>query len=495
VASQQQRYLALDLGAESGRGVVGTFDGRTLALEEIHRFANSPVRLGETLHWNLPHLVTEVRAAIGRAAQGGSLTSLGVDTWGVDYGLLGPDGGLVGLPVHYRDARTNGMVEKVYGIVPRSEVFARTGIQTMQINSLFQLAAQAERNPKLLEATKTLLFIPDLIHYYLTGRADAEYTIASTSQMYDSRAEGWATGVLERLGIPTHLLPPVLPAGTEYGTLLPPEAEATGAGPVPVIAPAGHDTACAVAAVPAEGDAGWAYLSSGTWSLLGVEVPSPIITPETEAANLTNEGGVAGTIRLLKNIGGLWLVQECRRAFARQGTERTYDQLARLAADAQPLEAVVDPDHPSFLAPADMPKAIRERCEATGQAPPEGIGATIRCCLDSLGLKYRLVLETMERVTGTPIRTLHIVGGGSQNRLLNQIAADATGRVVQAGPVEATAIGNVLLQAMTGRELDSLADLRAVVRKSFPIETYAPDPAMRARFDEAADRFDHLFRL
>jgi rhamnulokinase len=491
----QQRYLALDLGAESGRGVIGRFDGTKLTLDEIHRFPNSPVRLGDTLHWNLPHLMSEVRTAIGQAASGGRLASLGVDTWGVDYGLIGPDGSLVGLPIHYRDARTNGMVEKVYARVPRADVFARSGIQTMQINTLFQLAAQVERNPRLLDAAKTLLFIPDLLHYYLTGRADAEYTIATTSQMYDSRAGAWAGQVLVHLGIPTAILPHVVPAGTEYGPLLPREAEATGAGPIPVIAPAGHDTACAVAAVPAEGERGWAYLSSGTWSLLGVEVPAPIITPETAAANMTNEGGVAGTIRLLKNIGGLWLVQECRRAYARLGTERTYEQLTRAALDAPPLTAVVDPDHPSFLAPDDMPKAIRERCLETGQVPPEGIGATIRCCLDSLGLKYRLVLNAMERVTGTPIHTLHIVGGGSQNHLLNQIAADATGRVVTAGPVEATAIGNVLLQAMARRELGSLADLRSVIRTSFSIQTFQPDPAMRSRFREASERFDHLFHF
>jgi rhamnulokinase len=480
-----QRYLALDLGAESGRGVVGEFDGERVTLQEVHRFPNVPVRLGETLYWDLPHLVAEIRTAIRNAGAGGPLASLGVDTWGVDFGLLDRGGNLVGLPVHYRDARCNGMVEKVFERVPRSEVFAHSGIQTMQINTLFQLAAVAERSPRLLEAADTLLFIPDLIHYYLTGRAEAEYTIASTSQMYDSVAGDWARGVLEKAGIPTHFLPKVVPDGTGYGTLSAWEAEATGVGPVPVIAPGGHDTACAVAAVPAVGS-GWAYLSSGTWSLLGMEVPKPILIPEAEEANVTNEGGVAGTIRLLKNIGGLWLVQECRRAYARLGTERNYDQLTRLAAEAEPLAALVNPDHPSLLAPADMPKAIRELCLATGQTPPEGIGPTIRCCLDSLGLKYRLVLGIMERLTGQRVHTLHIVGGGSQNYLLNQIAADATGCVVLAGPVEATAIGNLLLQAKANGEIGSLEDLRAVVRASSSIKTFEPDPAMTARFAEIA---------
>lgn len=476
-------YLALDLGAESGRGVVGAFDGEKVTLEEIHRFGNGPTRMGDTLYWDLPHLVSEIHTAIGKAAQSGPISSIGVDTWGVDFGLLGPSGELVGLPVHYRDVRTAGMIEKVYSQVSREEIFSRVGIQTMTLNSLFQLAAVAEQSPKMLDATRTLLFIPDLLHYYLTGTAAAEYTIASTSQMleYQNGKPVWATDILERLGIPTHFLPEIVPAGASCGVLRPSSAEATGAGAVPVFAPAGHDTAAAVAAVPAEGD-GWAYLSSGTWSLLGVEIPAPIMTPEAAAANVTNEGGVDGTIRMLKNIGGLWLVQGCRRSYARLGEERSYDQLTRLAAEAEPLKAIVNPDDPSLLAPDDMAKAIRELCVTTGQAPPEGIGATIRCCLDSLGLKYRQVLNTMERLSGKTIHTLHIVGGGSQNYLLNQIAADATGRVVKTGPVEATAIGNALLQAMAQGELGSLADLRAVVRASFPMQTFEPDPEMAKRW-------------
>lgn len=490
MAEQQQRFLALDLGAESGRGVVGALsDSGKLTLEEVHRFPNGPVRMGETLYWDLPRLVAECRTAIGKAAQTGPLSALGVDTWGVDFGLIDAAGELVGLPVHYRDTRMNGMVEKVFSRVPKSVVFQYTGIQTMQINSLFQLAAYATRSPKLLDAADKLLFMPDLLHYFLTGRADAEYTIASTSQFLDATTRGWATRILDDAGLPTHLLPGLVPDGTEYGTLRPTEAEVTGAGPVPVVAPGGHDTACAVAAVPAEDNDGWAYLSSGTWSLLGLEVPQPVLTPEAEAANVTNEGGVAGTIRLLKNIGGLWLVQECRRAYARLGDERGYEQLTRLAADAAPLAAVVDPDHPSLLAPADMPKAIRELCAATGQTPPEGIGATIRCCLDSLALKYRVVLDTLERLTGRSVHTLHIVGGGSQNRLLNQIAADATGRRVVVGPVEATATGSVLLQAMAQGRIGSLSELRSIVRASFPVEVYEPDPAQKALWEDAAGRY------
>ncbi len=488
----EQRYLALDIGAESGRGVVGSLAGGRLTLDEVHRFPNGPIRMGDILHWDLPRLVSEARAAIGFAAAGGPLAGIGVDTWGVDYGLLDASGALLALPVHYRDARTNGMVDAVYGRVPRSDVFARTGIQTMPINTLFQLAAYAARSPKVLEAAQTLLFMPDLLHYFLTGRVASEYTIATTSQMYDSQTGAWAIELLDRAGLPTHFLPPVVRAGTEYGALQPYDAEATGAGPVPIIAPGGHDTACAVAATPADAGDGWAFLSSGTWSLVGVEVGAPIINVDAERANVTNEGGVEGTIRLLKNIAGLWLVQESRRAYARMGSDRTYEQLTRLAGDAPALAAMVDPDHPSLLAPPDMPRALRELCIATGQTPPEGIGATIRCALDSLGLKYRATLETLEALTGRRIHTLHIVGGGSQNRLLNQIAADATGRRVIAGPVEATATGNVLLQAKSRGEIGSLAELREIVRASFKVEVYEPSPQARAQWNEAYNKWTPL---
>ena len=480
----QERFLALDLGAESGRGVVGALSDGKLTLDEVHRFPNGPIRMGDSLHWDLPRIVAECRTAITKAAAGGALQSIGVDTWGVDFGLIGANGELVGLPYHYRDPRFNGAVEKTFARISQEAVFSKTGIQTMQINTLFQLVVLAERSPKLLHAAEKLLFIPDLIHYYLTGRAETEYTIASTSQMLDATTRTWATDILSALDLPTGLLTNVLPAGSEYGTLLPAEAELTGAGKVSVIAPGGHDTACAVAAVPAQGN-GWAYLSSGTWSLLGVEIPHPVLTPEAALANVTNEGGVDGTIRLLKNIAGLWLVQECRRSYTRLGSERSYDQLTRLAAEATPLAALIDPDHPSLLAPPDMPKAIRDLCIATGQTPPEGIGATIRCCLESLGLKYRAVLETLEKLSGQRIHTLHIVGGGSQNKLLNQIAANATGCRVIVGPVEATAIGNVLLQAKAKGHIASLADLRTIVRDSFPTETYKPNPGEKAQWDAA----------
>ena len=481
------RILAIDLGAESGRGVIGTLsDDRKLTLNVIHRFPNGPVKIGGTLYWNTTGLVQEIRNAIRIAAEDGGFASVGIDTWGVDFALLGKGGTLVGSPVHYRDARTDGFIDKVFAKVSKEDIYAVTGIQTMQLNTLFQLASLAENHPEQLAATTKLLFMPDFLHGLLTGVDASEFTIASTSQMLDITTGTWAVDVLERLGIPTDILPDVLPAGATYGGIADATLPAAVQG-IPVIAPGGHDTACAVAAVPATPGDDWAYLSSGTWSLLGVELTEAVLTREACELNVTNEGGVCGTVRLLKNIAGLWLVQECRRAYARLGRERSYDELTRLAAEAPALAAVIDPDHASLAAPDDMPRAIRELCIATGVEPPEGVGATIRCCLDSLGLKYRKTLRMMERVTGRSIRVLHIVGGGSQNRLLNQIAADATGCTVIAGPVEATAIGNVLLQGISLGIVNDLNDLRSIVRDSVTLETYTPDPEMHARFSALPD--------
>ncbi|MBC8140561.1 MAG: rhamnulokinase [Armatimonadetes bacterium] len=480
------RFLALDMGAESGRGVVGTIDAahETVSLEETHRFPTGAVRLGDRLHWDLPRIAQEMGVIIGKATEEGTLAGIGVDTWGVDYGLLDSRGNLVGLPLHYRDKRNEGMIDAVYNRIARAAVYERTGTQTISINTLFQLAAAAQETPRLLDAADTLLMMPDLLHFYLTGVAQSEFTIASTTQLYDAAKHEWATEIADAIGFPSRLFPNVVKDGTRYGELLP----VYGAGNVPVIAPGGHDTACAVAAVPAEGS-GWAFLSSGTWSLLGVETAAPVRTPAALQANMTNEGGVCGTNRLLKNIAGLWLVQECRRAYARLGSERSYDQLTRLAGEARPLAAFVDPDYAAFTAPDDMPKAIRERCIETNQTPPEGIGATVRCCLDSLGLKYRHTLAQLEYLTGETIHTLHIVGGGSQNRLLNQIAADATGRRVLSGPVEATALGSVLLQARSAGLLGTLSDVRRFVRNSVRPEVYEPERSETARFDAVYETF------
>lgn len=496
-AAGAEVYAAVDLGAESGRTMLARFNGDRLSLEEVHRFPNGPVRAGQSLYWDILRLWDEVKAGVARcAARAGSagIAAVGVDTWGVDFALLDRDGELLGLPHHYRDARTQGMMDAAFRRVPREEIFAATGIQFMPINTLYQLLSLVERRSPLLDAASTFLTIPDLLNFWLTGRRACEFTNATTTQLYDPRAGNWAWSLLERLGIPTHIFPEVVPPGTILGDLAADVGEETGVGRCPVIAPACHDTGSAVAAVPvAASSAGsYAYISSGTWSLVGTEVPEPVITPRSLALNFTNEGGVGGTFRLLKNVMGLWLVQECRRAWARQGHDYTYDQLIELAARAAPLQAFVDPDHPDFLAPGDMPARLRARCQATGQPEPQGPGAVVRCALESLALKYRLVLEQLDELLGRRVETVHVVGGGARNRLLCRFTADATGRVVLAGPTEATALGNVLVQAMARGRLASLAEGRDLVRRSFAIETYTPDDHAAAAWGEAYARFIQL---
>jgi rhamnulokinase len=479
--------LAFDLGASGGRAVLGSFDGDRLRLNEVHRFSNGPVRLPDGLHWDVLRLFAEVKRGLALCGEKhGRPASIGVDTWGVDFALLDRQGALLGNPHHYRDSRTEGMIEKAFQRVPREEIFERTGIQFMRMNSLYQLLSMALSRSPLLEAAETLLMIPDLLNYWLSGRAVCEFTDATTTQFYDPRAGGWATTMLERLGIPTHFLAEVVPPGTVLGPLLPSVAEETGLADVPVVAPACHDTASAVAAVPAS-EEDWAYVSSGTWSLVGMEVREPIITPESLAGNVTNEGGVAGTFRFLKNVAGLWLVQECRRAWAQQGDEYSYDELTRMAEAASPFPALIDPDDPSFLDPPDMPRAIAGYCLRSGQTPPEGLGSIVRCVLESLALKCRWVLDSIEEMRRRPIRVIHVVGGGSRSRALCQFTANASGRPVMAGPAEATATGNILVQALALGHLSSLEEGRALVRRSFELPTY--EPQHTAAWDEAYGRF------
>ena len=478
-------FLAFDLGAESGRAMLGRFDGERLSLEEVHRFPNGPVRVFDSLHWDVLRLFDEMKKGLAAGARSacGTLASIGVDTWGVDYGLLGRDGALLENPYHYRDALTNGVMEKLFAVVPRQEVFEQTGIQFMQLNTLYQLYATLLVRPHLIEQARTLLMMPDLFHYWFTGRAVGEYTIATTTQFYDPRAGGWARGLLEKLGLPVRLLPEIVPPGTRLGVLLGAVADETGVAQAPVVAPASHDTGSAVAAVPAEGQ-DWAFLSSGTWSLLGAEVLAPIINRETLASNFTNEGGVWGTIRLLKNISGMWLLEECRREWAREGTTLAYSELCQAALAAKPFTAILDPDDPSFLRPGAMPAKIAAFCRRTGQPVPQNHGAMARTIFESLTLKYRAVLKSLERILGRPFRVLHIVGGGSRNTVLCQFTADATGLPVVAGPEEATAIGNVLLQAMALGHLRTPAEARELVRRSYQPRTYQPGP--REPWEETA---------
>jgi rhamnulokinase len=437
---------------------------------------NVPVRLPSGLHWDVLRLWGDVTAAV-RLAAGQSdqrLESIGLDTWGVDFALLDRDGALIGNPHHYRDGRTDGMQEAAFLRMPREQIFERTGIQFMQINSLYQLLAMALGRSAALEQAQTFLTIPDLLNYWLAGRMVCEFSNATTTQCYDPRGRSWSGPLLAALGIPQQIFPEVVAPGTVLGALRPELAQELGVGGVPVVAPACHDTGSAVAAVPAEGP-GFAWISSGTWSIMGIEVREPVITPQSLAFNLTNEGGVDGTFRCSKNIMGLWIVQECRRTWATQGQEWSYAELTQQAGQAAPLLSIVDPDAGEFLKPGDMPARIRAFCRRSGQPEPDTPGAIVRCVLESLALKYRWLLERLELVAGQRLAPIYIVGGGAQNQLLNQLTADATGSTVVAGPVEATAAGNLLMQALALGHIGSLAELRGVVRRSFTPQTFEPN--------------------
>jgi len=467
------RFLAFDFGAESGRAVVGTLDGQKLSLEERHRFANPNGKILGRLHWNLLSQWEEIKAGLRKSAAGGPLAGIGVDTWGVDFGLLDGDGSVMGNPVMYRDSRTDKTMPKAFARVPSQRIYEVTGIQFMPFNTLFQLLAMAEQTPAELAAAKTLLFMPDLFAYLLSGVARAELSIASTSQMYDPRGRRWAADLLKEFSLPAHILPPIVSCGTVLGPMRDDVAGDCGISAAPVIATAAHDTAAAVAAVPASGDS-WCYISSGTWSLMGVELDEPLINEKGLAYQYTNEVGVEGKIRFLKNIMGLWLVQECRRHWQREGTEHSYADLTAMAERAEPFIALINPDHGPFLSPGDMVGKIDRYCTKTSQRTPRTHGEYVRACLEGLALTYRRTLEGMENVLGRRIEVIHIVGGGTQNQLLCQMTADACARTVITGPVEATSIGNILTQAMAVGLIRNLAEARAVVRESFDVKTYTP---------------------
>lgn len=484
-----RHYLAFDLGAESGRAILGSISDSRLRLEELHRFPNVPVRLPTGLYWDSFRLFHEIEQGLAVAGRERrlALNGVGIDTWGVDFGLVGRDGALVANPMHYRDSRNDGMLERTFAVVPKQEIFAQTGIQFMQLNTLYQLYAMKLAGSPALDIADRLLFMPDLFNYWLTGVQRSELTIASTSQFYNPVEGRWATELFTRLGLPARILPEIVRPGALLGTLLPHVAEAAGLKTVPVYATACHDTASAVAAVPGKG-ANWCYISSGTWSLMGVELDKPVINEQSLTLNFTNEIGAEGRIRFLKNIAGMWLLQECRRAWALEGAEYGYEQLARMAAAAPPFGPLIRPD--AFLHPGEMPAKIAAFCRATGQDPPETPGQFCRTILESLALRYRQVLESLESLLATKLEVIHIVGGGSRNEVLNQLAADATGRVVIAGPAEATAAGNVLVQAMGSGLLRGLDEARELVGCSFDLAVF--EPRRDARWDEAYERFLRL---
>ena len=481
-----ENYLAIDLGAGSGRVMLGAFDGVGVNLEELHRFPNFGVQTLDSLHWSVLRLWQEMLSGLRIASQRKPV-ALGVDAWGVDFALLDRTGELIGNPYCYRDARTNGTMNQVLQKVSREEIFEHTGLQFMEINSLYQLWSM--RNTPALEAADALLMVPDLFHYWFTGRSVCESTDSSTTQFYDPRQKAWAKGLLEKLGLPTGLLQELVAPGERLGPLLPSVSREVGLEGLTVVAPGTHDTAAAVVATPAHGE-DWAFLSSGTWSLLGAELAAPAITAVALEKNFTNEGGVDRTTRLLKNICGLWLVEECRREWAKSGEDVSYQELISGAKAAKPFRALIDVDDPSFLTPGDMPQRIRDYCRRTAQPQPETQGQFGRVIFESLALKYRLVLSDLAEITGRPAKILHIVGGGSQNRLLCQYAADACGIQVVAGPVEATALGNVLVQAMGLDRVKGLAEAREIVRRSFKLLRY--EPSTDSGWDEAAERLRSL---
>jgi rhamnulokinase len=466
-----KRLAAVDLGASSGRVMAGSVGPGHLAIEEVRRFQNGAVRAAGTLYWDVLGLHREILAGLGQAHRAGALDGIGIDSWAVDYGLLDARGNLLGNPVHYRDARTEGVLERVVRTVPERELFDVTGLQQLPFNTLYQLVSESGR----LDAASTMLLIPDLLAYWLTGQAGAEHTNASTTQLYDVRARTWATGLAERVGVPARLLPPLREPGERIGTLLPDLAAELALPELPVVAVGSHDTASAVVAVPAEPGANFAYISSGTWSLVGLELDRPELGDAALAANFTNEGGVDGTIRFLRNVMGLWVLTETLRTWSARGERTELAEVLAEAAAAPPLAAVVDVDAPAFLPPGDMPARIAAACRATGQRPPETRGELVRCIVDSLALAYRRTVRQAARLAGRTVDVVHVVGGGARNTLLCQLTADACEVPVLAGPVEAAALGNVLVQARTlGADLPDLAAMRELIRRTQPLRRYTP---------------------
>ncbi len=479
-------YIAVDLGAESGRVFLGGFDGDRLSFEEVHRFPNLPVRLPDGLHWDVLRLYRDVKDGIARAVSraGGRVESVGIDSWAVDFGLLDRDGTLVAEPWHYRDARTEGMMERAFSRVPREEIYSTTGIQFMPINTLYQLLSM--EGTAALQRAERLLMIPDLLAYWLSGTTTGERTNATTTQLFDVRRRAWAVDLMRRLGVPERIFPEVIEPGTKLGPTLGEVSEELGAC-LEVTAVASHDTASAVVAVPAEGS-DFAYVSSGTWSLVGLELSEPVLTEDAMRANFTNEGGFGHTTRFLRNVMGLWILQECRRHWSRQGADVSYEGLMQAAELAPSLARLIDPDDPAFLPPGNMPARVRDYCARTGQSAPESPAELARCVLESLALRYRWVIERAQQLTGRCVSTVHVVGGGANNALLCRMTADATGLPVRAGPAEATALGNLLVQAHARGRVGSLEEMREVVRRSARVVAYEPGPEARDEWDEAYER-------
>lgn len=486
----RHHFLAFDLGASSGRAILGILNDGKLELTEVHRFGNRMQQIHGSFHWNIFSLFEELKTGLKKCIHDFHIQpeSIAVDTWGVDFAHLNKEGQIIGLPFAYRDSRTDHAIEDLFQIIPKEEVYLQTGIQFMQFNSLFQLFSMVQKNASILDSTTDILFMPDALSFLFSGVKKAEFSIASTSQMLKPGACEWQTGLIEKAGIDISILQDIVLPGTITGEILPEVAEETGSRQIPVVAVGGHDTASAVVSVPAEG-VNWAFISSGTWSIMGIESPVPIISEKTLAMNFTNEGGVEGTTRFSKNIMGMWLIQECRRIWARE-IEYSWPEMVELSSKAEPFKYLVDPDHSSFLNPGNMPDAICNFCENTKQGRPGTHGEIIRCIYDSLALKYRFTLDQIIEVTQSDIEKIHIIGGGSNNHFLCQLTADATGRGVIAGPTEATATGNIMMQAKALGHVQSLGEIRKIISNSFGVLHF--EPSKELDWEEPYSRFTNL---
>ena len=469
-----KKVLAFDFGASSGRAIIGSFDGEKITLKEVHRFTNDPVELGGTLYWDVLRLFYEIKQGIVKAKIAGGFDSIGIDTWGVDFGLIDKNGRLLENPVHYRDKRTSGLVEESFKSVPRQKMYDITGIQFMELNTLFQLISLKKQRPEMLERADKMLFMPDLFAYFLTGKMCSEYSIASTSQLIDINTRTWSKELLDAFGIKESLFAPLTEPGTQLGNLSKEICEECGVESVPVISVCGHDTQSAITAVPCEsGD--FAFLSCGTWSLFGTELQKPIVNETSLKINITNEGGFGGTTGFLKNIIGLWLIQESRRQWQREGKDYSYADLEKLALSEEPFKCFIDPDAPEFVPQGNIPERVREFCRKTGQYVPESVGEIMRCIYESLAMKYRMTFEKLCECTGKDYPVIHVIGGGTKDGLLCRMTASSCGKTVKAGPIEATVMGNVAVQLMSDGTIGSISEARKAVAASESLKTYEPE--------------------
>ena len=478
--------LAFDFGASSGRAMLGRFDGEKITLEEIHRFENIPVKMNGTFYWDIYRLFYEVKQGISKAVLAGGFDTIGVDTWGVDFGLIGADGRLLETPVHYRDERTSGMTEQALKIFPREPFYKITGNQFMDINTVFQLMSLQRKRPHMLKNARTLLLMPDLFNYLLTGVKKSEVSIASTTQIMNAVNKKWSETVINKLKLPKGIFTEIIPSGTYVGMLRGDICQELGAPPAEVIAVCGHDTQCAVAAVPTE-EKDFIFISCGTWSLFGTELDEPLIDPVSEAFNLTNETGYGGTTTFLKNIIGLWLIQESRRQFRREGNDLSFAELEELALAAEPFKCFIDPDAPEFVPEGDIPSRVKDFCKRTGQPVPFTTGEVMRCIYESLALKYRQTFEEIKTCTKKEYRTINLIGGGTKDGLLCKMTANACNCEVTAGPIEATAYGNIAIQLIASGAVSDITEARKIIAASDSVKTFLPDNAYE--WEKAYNRY------